>query len=44
VKKPNHIVSREEKTASAAPEEFAKPTGILLPLVELITQGADCRE
>ena len=40
MKKPYHIVSREEKTASAAMEEFAKANGqILLPLVELITQA-----
>ena len=40
MKKPYHIVSREEKTASATVEEFAKANGqILLPLVELITQA-----
>jgi hypothetical protein len=40
VKKPHHIVSREEKTASATLEKFAKANGqILLPLVELITQA-----
>lgn len=40
MKKPYHIVSREEKSASAAVEEFAKANGqILLPLVELITQA-----
>jgi transposase-like protein len=40
VKKPYHIVNREEKTAAAAIEEFAKANGqLLLPLVELITQA-----
>jgi putative transposase len=40
VKKPYHIVSREEKSASASLEEFAKANGqMLLPLVELITQA-----
>jgi transposase-like protein len=40
VKKPYHIVNREEKTAAAAVEQFAKANGqLLLPLVELITQA-----
>jgi hypothetical protein len=40
VKKPYHIVNREEKTAAAAIEQFAKANGqLLLPLVELITQA-----
>jgi putative transposase len=40
VKKPYHIVNREEKTANAAIEEFAKANGqLLLPLIELITQA-----
>jgi putative transposase len=40
VKKPYHIVNREEKTAAAAIEQFAKTNGqLLLPLVELITQA-----
>jgi putative transposase len=38
VKKPYHIVDREEQTAAAAIEQFAKANGqLLLPLVELIT-------
>jgi hypothetical protein len=40
VKKTYHIVNREEKTAAAAVEEFAKANGqLLLPLVELITNA-----
>jgi len=40
VKKTYHIVNREEKTATAAIEEFAKANGqLLLPLVELITRA-----
>jgi putative transposase len=40
VKKTYHIISREEKTAAAAIEEFAKANGqLLLPLVELITRA-----
>jgi hypothetical protein len=40
VKKPYHIVSREEKRAAAAIEQFAKSNGpLLLPLVELIIQA-----
>jgi len=40
VKKPYHIVNREEKDAAAAIEQFAKLNGqLLLPLVELITQA-----
>ena len=35
VKKTYHIIDREEKTAAAAIEEFAKANGqLLLPLVE----------
>jgi putative transposase len=40
VKKPYHIVNREEKSAADAIEQFAKSNGqFLLPLVELITQA-----
>lgn len=40
MKKTYHIVNREEKTAAAAVEEFAKANGqLLLPLVELITNA-----
>lgn len=40
MKKPYHIVNREEKTAAATIEQFAKANGqLLLPLVELITQA-----
>lgn len=40
MKKPYHIVNREEKSAAAAIEQFAKANGqLLLPLVELITQA-----
>jgi transposase-like protein len=40
VKKPYHIVNREEKTAAATIEKFAKANGqLLLPLVELITEA-----
>jgi transposase-like protein len=40
VKKPYHIVNREEKTAAAAIEQFAKANGqLLMPLVELIKQA-----
>jgi putative transposase len=40
VKKTYHIVNREEKTAAAAVEQFAKSNGqLLLPLVELITNA-----
>jgi putative transposase len=40
VKKTYHIIDREEKTAAAAIEEFAKANGqLLLPLVELITRA-----
>ena len=40
MKKPYHIVNREEKTAATAIEQFAKANGqLLLPLMELITQA-----
>ncbi len=40
MKKTYHIVKREEKTAAAAIEQFAKANGqFLLPLVELITRA-----
>ena len=40
MKKPYHIVNREEKSAAAAIEQFAKSNGqLLLPLIELITQA-----
>ena len=40
MKKPYHIVNREEKTAAATIEQFAKANGqLLLPLVELIQQA-----
>lgn len=40
MKKPYHIVNREEKGAAAAIEQFAKSNGqLLLPLIELITQA-----
>jgi putative transposase len=40
VKKTYHIVNRDEKTATASLEQFAKANGqLLLPLVELITQA-----
>lgn len=40
MKKTYHIVNREEKTADAAIEAFAKANGqLLLPLVELITRA-----
>lgn len=40
MKKPYHIVNREEKNAAAAIEQFAKSNGqLLLPLIELITQA-----
>ena len=40
MKKTYHIGSREEKSASAAIQQFAKSNGqLLLPLVELITQA-----
>jgi putative transposase len=40
VKKTYHIVNREEKTAAASIEQFAKANGqLLLPLIELITQA-----
>ena len=40
MKKTYPIVNREEKTAAAAIEEFAKANGqLLLPLVELITHA-----
>ena len=40
MKKTYHIVNREEKTAAAAMEQFARANGqLLLPLVELITQA-----
>ena len=40
MKKTYHIINREEKTAAAAIEEFAKANGqLLLPLVELITRA-----
>ena len=40
VKKPYHIVGRDEKSAAKSIEAFAKANGqILLPLVELITQA-----
>lgn len=41
MKKPYHIVNREEKNAAAAIEQFAKSNGqLLLPLIELITQAS----
>lgn len=40
MKKTYHIVNREEQTASAALEQFAKSNGqLLLPLLELVTQA-----
>ena len=40
MKKLYHIVNREEKSAAAAIEQFAKSNGqLLLPLIELITQA-----
>lgn len=40
MKKTYHIVNREEKTAAASIEQFAKSNGqLLLPLIELITQA-----
>jgi transposase-like protein len=40
VKKTYHIVNRDEKTATASSEQFAKSNGqLLLPLLELITQA-----
>jgi len=40
VKKTYHIVNRDEKTATASIEQFAKSNGqLLLPLLELITQA-----
>jgi len=40
VKKTYHIVNREEQTAAAAVEQFAKSNGqFLLPLLELVTQA-----
>jgi len=40
VKKTYHIVNREEKTAAASIEQFAKSNGqLLLPLIELITEA-----
>jgi putative transposase len=40
VKKTYHIVNREEKSAAAAIEQFAKANGqLLLPLVEMITRA-----
>jgi hypothetical protein len=40
VKKTYHIVNRDEKTATASIEQFAKSNGqSLLPLLELITQA-----
>lgn len=40
MRKPYHIVNREEKSAAAAIEQFAKSNGqLLLPLIELITQA-----
>lgn len=40
MKKPYHIVNREEKGATAAIEQFAKSNGqLLLPLIELITDA-----
>ena len=40
MKKPYHIVNREEKIAAAAIEQFAKSNGqLLLPLIELMTQA-----
>ena len=39
MKKPYHIVNREEKSAAGVIEQFAKSNGqLLLPLIELITQ------
>lgn len=40
MKKTYHIVNREEQTAAAAVEQFAKSNGqFLLPLLELVTQA-----
>ena len=40
MKKTYHIVNRDEKTATASIEQFAKSNGqSLLPLLELITQA-----
>lgn len=40
MKKTYHIVNREEKTAAASIEQFAKSNGqLLLPLIELITEA-----
>src|SRR2546430_4440311 len=40
VKKTYHIVNREEETAVASLEQFAKSNGqLLLPLIELITEA-----
>lgn len=40
MKKTYHIVNREEKTATASIEQFARSNGqLLLPLLELITQA-----
>jgi hypothetical protein len=40
VKKPYHIVSRDEKTATVSIEQFAKANGqLLLPLLELVSQA-----
>ena len=40
MKKTYHIVNRDEKTAAASIEQFAKSNGqLLLPLLELITQA-----
>ena len=40
MKKPYHIVSRDEKTATVSIEQFAKANGqLLLPLLELVSQA-----
>jgi hypothetical protein len=40
VEKTYHIVDRDEKTAAASLEQFAKSNGqFLLPLLELVTQA-----
>ena len=40
MKKTYHIVNRDEKSATASIEQFAKSNGqLLLPLLELITQA-----
>ena len=40
MKRPYHIVSRDEKTATVSIEQFAKANGqLLLPLLELVSQA-----